>query len=518
MKDSFVDIITIRRKVFTDIAKLAYEDADLSKLNKEIYKLLPGEMATYRESIFRERAVIGERLRMALGLSARTAAETGAVSDGIEKIDVDRRVYTPPLVEVIKIACEACPGRRILVTDNCRKCLAHPCVNVCPVGAVSIGKERAVIDQEKCIKCGRCVKACPYNAIVDTDRPCAAACGVDAIGSDYLDRAEIDPDKCVACGACITACPFGAIADKSEIYQLIRSIKRHDNVYAIIAPSFVSQFGSLVSPAQIFEAIRALGIRDVVEVGMGADLTTLNEAVEFMEHVPEQKPFLGTSCCYSWKLMVQKMFPEQDPYISESSTPMVYTARQIKEKHPGAKVVFIGPCLSKKLEALQDHVKDYVDFVITFEELMGMFIARGIEPSELETSSEPDDASATGRAYAYSGGVAEAVEKRIHEIDPEFEVRSEGVEGLHDCVKLMKTAKAGLKDGMLLEGMACVGGCIGGPGTLMPTKRAKRNIQKFAKASHFASPADNPHLSERDKPHFSETESKTESEKESGEE
>lgn len=500
MKDSFIDIITIRRKVFADIARLAYEDADLSKLNLEIYKLLPGEMATYRESIFRERAVIGERLRMALGLNARTAAETGAVTEGIEEIDVDRRVYTPPLVEVIKIACEACPERHLWVTNNCRKCLAHPCVNVCPKGAVSIGKNAAVIDQEKCIKCGRCMAACPYHSIVETGRPCAAACGVKAIHSDYLNRAEIDPEKCVACGACITACPFGAIADKSEIYQLIRSIKEDEDVYGIIAPSFVSQFGSLVKPAQIFEAIRALGIKDVVEVGMGADLTTLNEAAEFVKHVPDDKPFLGTSCCYSWKLMVRKMFPEQDPYISESSTPMVYTARQIKERHPDAKVVFIGPCLSKKLEALQPHVKDYVDFVITFEELMGMFVARGIEPSELEPAREPDEASATGRAYAYAGGVATAVEKRVHEIDPDRKVEMEAVEGLEDCVKLMRVAKAGRKNGMLLEGMACVGGCIGGPGTLVPINRAKKNVERFAKESRFNSPADNTYLSDTDKP------------------
>lgn len=500
MKDSFIDIITIRRKVFADIARLAYEDADLSRLNQEIYKLLPGEQATYRESIFRERAVIGERLRMALGLNARTADATGAVSDGIEEIDVDRRVYSPPLVEVIKIACEACPERHMIVTDNCRKCLAHPCVNVCPKDAVSIGKYRAHIDQDKCIKCGRCVAACPYHSIVETGRPCAQACGVKAIGSDYLNRAEIDDEKCVACGACITACPFGAIADKSEIYQLIRSIKRRDDIFAIIAPSFVSQFGAIAKPAQIFEAIRMLGIKDVIEVGMGADLTTLNEASEFLHHVPEEKPYLGTSCCYSWKLMVSKQFPQQNAFISESSTPMVYTARQIKEKYPDAKIVFIGPCLSKKLEALQDHVKDFVDFVITFEELMGMFVAREIEPAELKPSKNPDEASATGRAYAYSGGVAAAVEKRIHEIDPDREVRIEGAEGLENCVKLMKLAKAGQKNGMLLEGMACMGGCIGGPGTLVPLNRAKKNVEAFAKTSRFKSPADNTYLSESDKP------------------
>lgn len=497
MKDSFIDIIKIRRQVFTRIAELAYSDSDLSELHLETYSLLPGEQATYRENIFRERAVIGERLRMALGLRARTADETEAITDGIEVVNVSQRVYTPPLVEVIKIACEACPTKGTVVTDNCRKCLAHPCVNVCPKACVSIGKTQAEIDQDECINCGRCVAACPYNAITQYDRPCSASCGVDAINSDYLNRAEIDPDICVACGACITACPFGAIADKSEIYQLIRSINRGDKVFAIVAPSFVGQFGNMTSPGQILEAIRLLGVEDVVEVSLGADLTTLHEADEFLSHVPEEKPFLGTSCCYSWKLMVQNLFPELDDYISESSTPMIYTAHQIKKEHPGSKVVFIGPCLSKKLEAIQDHVKDFVDFVITFEELMGIFIARDIEVSQLEVDRDVIDyGSRTGRAYAYAGGVANAVLQRISEVDPSRDVQVESVEGLHECVKLMRVAKTGRKDGMLLEGMACLGGCIGGPGTLALPNRAKRSVEAFALESPYISPAANEYLSE----------------------
>ncbi len=500
MRDTYIDIINIRRKVFANVAQLAYEDADLSKLNKELYTLLPGEQATYRESIFRERAVIGERLRMALGLDARTADDTRDISDGIENIDVSTRVYNEPLVEVIKIACEACPTKFVFVTDNCRKCLAHPCVNVCPVNAVSIGKNAAIIDQDKCIQCGKCVEACPYSAIVTTVRPCSDACGVNAIHSDYLNRAEIDDKKCVDCGACIQACPFGAISDKSQIYQLIRAIQEGKPVYAIIAPSFVGQFGPLAKPGQIIEGIRQLGIKDVIEVGLGADLTTLNEAAEFVNHVPSEKPFLGTSCCYSWKLMVQKLFPEQNDFISESSTPMVYSAHQLKERNPEAKVVFIGPCISKKLEALQDSVKNDVDFVITFEELMGMFVARGIELNELVPEREPAEASSTGRAYAYAGGVAAAVNSRIKEMAPDREVEFESVEGLAECVKLMRMAKAGKKNGMLIEGMACTGGCIGGPGTLVPINRAKKNVQTFAAAAPYKSPADNSLLSDTEKP------------------
>ncbi len=500
MKEFYNDIINIRRMVFSAIARIAYNDEDLRRLGDETYNLIPGEKAHYRENVFRERAVIGERLRLALGLDARTAAETGPISEGIESIDVAARVYTPPLVSVIKIACEACPTRAFLVTDNCRKCLAHPCKNVCPKNAVTIEKTQAVIDQSKCIKCGRCKSECPFQAIVEYERPCAASCGVNAIKSDYLGRAEIDDDKCVACGNCIQECPFGAISDKSEIYQLIKTITGGAEVYAIIAPSFVGQFGALTTPEQVFAGIRQLGIRDVVEVGLGADLTTLNEAHEFVETVPEKEPFMGTSCCFSWKLMVEKNFPEINDYISESSTPMVYTSHHIKKTHPDCKVVFIGPCISKKLEALQENVKDYVDFVITFEELMGMFVAKGIEPAEIEVAGEITDASVTGRGYAVGGGVADAVIKRIREIRPEMQVKAECIEGLAECVKTMRLAKLGLKNGMLLEGMACKHGCIGGPGTVVAAARARKSVAGFAEKSPYKSPADNQNISEEDRP------------------
>lgn len=500
MKTSYADVIRIRRLAFASIARMAYYDEPLSKLHEETFRALPGEVATFRENIYRERAVFGERLRMALGLDARTADKTGAITEGIEEIDVDTRVFNPPLVSVIKIACESCPERHIYITDNCRKCLAHPCMNVCPKNAISRDKDKMIIDQARCIKCKKCVLECPYHSIVETGRPCAEACAVKAIGSDYLGRAEINETKCVSCGGCVTACPFGAIADKSQIYQVIQSIKKDPEVYAIIAPSFTGQFGPLTTPAQVKEAIRQLGIRDVIEVGLGADLTTMNEAKEFLETVPEKQPFMGTSCCYSWKLMVEKNFPDQNGLISESSTPMIYTAQQIKKKHPNCKVVFIGPCISKKLEGLQKHVREMVDFVITYEELMGMFVAKNIEPSAIETEEVLKDASKTARGYAVSGGVAHAVVERARELDPKREIAVENADGLFECVTMMRLAKAGKKNGMLLEGMACSGGCIGGPGTVVPRHRARKANAAFSLESPYQSPAENVNIPEEDRP------------------
>lgn len=495
MYEIYSDIINIRRKVFTEIARIAYADQDPGQaIGKAITDIIPGEVANYRDSVFKERAIVGERLRLTLGLPVRTAAELGVLAEGIDEVDVAQRFYEPPLVNVITFACEACPTKRLEVTSNCRKCIAHPCINVCPVNAVTMGRSQTHIDQAKCIKCGRCRDACPYNAIIQYDRPCAQACGVNAIGSDYLGRAQIDQAKCVSCGQCIQKCPFGAIADKSEIYQLIKSMKTGVRHLAIVAPSFISQFGPVVTPEQIFEGIRCLGFDDVMEVGLGADIETIKEAREYLHEVPSTKPYMGTSCCPSWAMMVSKLFPEEDVNISSSATPMIATAAYIKKDKADARVTFIGPCMSKKLEALQDHVKDYVDFVLTYEELMGMFIARDIELSGLTVSAQITDSSSLGRGFAESGGVAGAVAAVVAELEPGRQILTEKANGLHECVKLMKLAKAGKKNGYLLEGMACPGGCLGGPGTLAPQIKAQRALAAFMDKAPVKSPTANPRI------------------------
>lgn len=497
MYELYGDIINIRRKVFSEVARFAYADEPVAKaMGEAIIKIVPGEVANHRDSIFKERAIVGERLRLTLGLPVRTAAELGVLADGIDEVNVGVRMYKPPLVNVIPFACEACPTKTYEVTENCRKCLAHPCINVCPVNAISMKKTKTEIDKEKCIRCGKCKEACPYNAIIMYDRPCAVACGVNAIGSDHLGRAKINDEKCVSCGMCISHCPFGAISDKSQIYQLIKSIKQGEQRHlAIVAPAFVSQFGPIVSPEQVFEGIKKLGFDDVMEVGLGADIETIKEAMEYINEVPEKIPYMGTSCCPSWAAMVDKMFPDLKQYISDSATPMIATAKYIKKNDNDAKIVFIGPCISKKLEALGEKVQEYVDFVITFEELMGMFTAQDIELSELEVTEKINDCSSLGRGFAESGGVANAVKNVIEELDPGKVVLYEKANGLHECVKMLRLAKAGKKNGYLLEGMACEGGCIGGPGTLASLARAQKALKAFKDQAQYRTPTVNPLVS-----------------------
>ena len=447
------------------------------------YKILPGEIATYRDSIFLERAIVGERLRVAMGLPLRNISEHAPISKGVEASLIEEKYYEPPLINIIKFACNSCPEKRVIVTEGCQGCLEHPCQEVCPKQAIHMENGRSVIDQEKCIKCGKCLESCPYNAIIKQERPCAKACGMNAIHSDEYGRAEIDYDKCVSCGMCLVSCPFSAIVDKGQIYQTIMALKSDTPVYAIVAPAVAGQFEPELKNTQLRGAFKALGFTDIKEVAVGADLCTIEEAKDFMKEVPEKIPFMGTSCCPAWSVMAKKLFPEFASYISMALTPMVLTARLIKEKHPECKVVFVGPCAAKKLEASRRTIRSYVDFVLTFEELSAILEAKEIDIAACKESEPLSGSSGDGKGFAVSGGVAKAVEDAIHELDPEREVLTARAEGLPDCRKMLQLAKAGKYNGYLLEGMACPGGCVAGAGTIQPVKKTTVAVNMAAKAS-----------------------------------
>ena len=494
MRGIYTSVIDIRRKVFTEAARMAYEGGNYAeKIAKLPYKILPGEVATLRESIFLERAIVEERLRLAIGLPLRPVDEEKPVSDGIEASAINEKYYDPPLVNIIKFACNACPTKKVEVTNMCQGCLAHPCKEVCPKGAISMVHGKSVIDQDKCIKCGKCVDACPYHAINKMERPCAAACGMNAIGSDELGRAKIDYDKCVSCGMCLVNCPFGAIVDKGQIFQLIHAIQSGERVFAIIAPAFINQFGPEMTPGKIRPAMKQLGFDDVVEVAIGADLCTLEEAKDFMREVPEHQPFMATSCCPSWSVMAKKLFPELAPYISMAMTPMVLTARLLKKQHKNIKIAFIGPCAAKKLEASRRTIRSDVDFVLTFEELMGMFEAKEVDFSAIAEEAPLRSASGDGRGFAVSGGVAQAVANAIHEMDPNREVKIASAQGLAECKKLLMMAKAGKYNGYLLEGMGCPGGCIAGAGTIADPVKAAAALAKYKKEAKIQNATDSPY-------------------------
>ena len=479
----------LRHKVFTEVARFAYEGSGPEELDELPYKMVSGEDDPYRSTLFLERAIAGERLRVAMGMAIRPVNEHTPTSKGVDQSMIEEKYYEPPLIDIIRFACNRCPDTRVYITDGCQGCLEHPCREVCPKKCISSDRRngRAVIDTEKCIKCGMCMKACQYNAIIRQERPCVKACGLGAIGEDEHGNAVIDQDKCVSCGMCLNSCPFAAIVDKGQIYQTIKAMQSGTPVVAILAPAIAGQFGRNLTDTKMKSAFRALGFEDVMEVAIGADLCTIEEAEHFLRDVPDKLPFMCTSCCPAWSIMAKTNFPEYADTVSMALTPMVLTARLVKMKSPECKIAFIGPCLSKKHEASRRTVKSYVDFVLTFEELAGMFDAKGVDFAEIEESEPLRKASSDGFGFAISGGVAQAVANHIKRVDPDREVRIVHAEGLDECMKMMKKAAAGEYDGYLLEGMACPGGCIAGAGTMLPLNKAKYSVsvaQKEAPVSN----------------------------------
>ena len=486
MRNYDTPVRAIRHKVFAEVAKAGFESSDETLIHdiEAIPYNIVEEKAKYRESIYRERAVASERVRLAMGLSLRPENKAVHLTDGLAASNINEKYYEPPLMQVIPSACAACPPNKYIVSNMCRGCVAHPCMQACPKGAISMKDGKSYIDQEKCIKCGKCKAACPYDAISHNVRPCEQACGVKAIGSDEQGRASILEDKCVSCGMCMVSCPFGAISDKSQIFQLSHALRDGDKIIAIVAPAYISQFGDDVTPGKFKTALQVLGFSDVHEVAFGADVGAISEAHHYAKEVATGNlPFLLTSCCPSWSMMAKKFFPTMIDNISQELTPMVATARSIKQEHPDAKVVFIGPCAAKKLEASRRSVRSDVDFVITFEELVGMFDAKGIDMGEKENAHSMHDATAAGRGYAVAGGVAGAIEECLKAYYPDVTPKIIHAEGLAECKKTLALAKAGKINGCLIEGMGCPGGCIAGAGTNLPLNKAAAKVKWFKSVS-----------------------------------
>ena len=437
----------IRRKVFEEVARVAFNSTSetlIHDIEAIPYRIVNEDTENYREGVYRIRSMVSERVRLAMGMSLRPEDKPVHMTAGIEESNISEKYYEPPLMQVVPSACAACEEKGYEVSNQCKGCAAHPCKEVCPVGAISMVNGHSYIDQTKCIKCGKCKAHCPYDAIAKKERPCQKACGVNAITSDKFGRAKIDNDKCVSCGMCMVSCPFGAISDKSQIFQLSRALREGKKIIAEVAPAFVGQFGKDVTPAKFKAALIKLGFQEVYEVALGADIGAIAEAHHYAEKVSTgELPFLLTSCCPSWSMLAKKQFPDLIESVSQELTPMVASARSIKQKYPNAGVVFIGPCAAKKLEASRTDVRSDVDFVITFEELQGMFDAKEIDPALMEEDGSLHNATAAGRGYAVAGGVAQAIEECLQEYHPNVPVHIEHAEGLAECKKVLTLAKAG---------------------------------------------------------------------------
>ncbi len=448
----------LKYKVLREVARLAWDDKLLEGLMDIPETIVPGNEPTMRCCVYKERAILGERVKLAIG--------------------GDRE--NPNVIQVIDIACDECPVGGYEVTNACRGCLAHRCEDVCKRGAVTFDHNHvAHIDKTKCVECGACAKVCPYTAIVSRKRPCQNACKVKAISMNEQKAAKIDNKKCIQCGACVYQCPFGAIMDKSFMVNAIDLLKKSENgskykVYAIVAPSISSQF-TYAKLGQVITGLKELGFHTVIEAALGADMVAMAEARELAE-----KGFLTSSCCPAFVQYIKSTFPDLVPHISHNLSPMATLAKYIKDTTPGAKVVFIGPCTAKKAEAQLESVKPYVDTVLTFEELQALFDSRELDLSSME-EGVLDNASYYGRIFARSGGLTDAAVQAMKEQGIDFTIKPVVCDGIEACrMALLKKSKNVL-DGNFIEGMACVGGCIGGAGCLTHGEKSKSDVDKYGK-------------------------------------
>jgi len=455
--------------------------AFLSDNFEEQARLIPyvmrpkGMEVPYRCCVYKERAIIKDRTIAGLGFPIEEDDETVSLATYAKKA-LERTEISDKNLTVLQAACKGCATNRIYVTDLCQGCVARPCTTACKFGAVSIVNGKSVIDDSKCKKCKMCVNACPYNAIVKITVPCEDSCPVGAIKKDETGFASIDYDKCINCGRCTAACPFGAVHERSQIVDILKAIKSDKKVIAMIAPSIAGQFpGSIY---QLKTAIMQAGFDDVYEVAQGADITANTEAKEFVERMEEGKNFMTTSCCAGYNQLIKKHLPEIKPFVSDTKTPLYYTAEIVKKDYPDAVTVFVSPCVAKRAEGFEN---ENVDFVMNYQELGAMFVAMKIQINELDESKYVVEASKQGRNFGFTGGVAESVKASLKD---ETAVRPCVINGLNkDSIKqLKKYATCGqCDDGCnLVEVMCCEGGCIGGNATLNTQKTAKKLIDTLA--------------------------------------
>lgn len=458
MKKFDTKVQHLKYKVLREVARQAWNDTLLENLLEIPKMIVPGKIPTMRCCVYKERAILGERVKLAMGGDKNN----------------------PNVIQVIDIACDECPAAGYEVTTSCRGCLAHRCEDVCKRGAITFDHNHvAHIDKSKCIECGQCAKVCPYSAIVNRKRPCQVACKVKAISINDDNAAAIDNSKCIQCGACVYQCPFGAISDKSYILDVIDILKKSQNnseykVYVMVAPSISSQF-TYASLGQVIAGLKELGFYTVIEAALGADMVALEESKELA-----QKGFLTSSCCPAFVQYMKNEFPDLLEHVSHNMSPMGVLAEYIKATDEKAKVVFIGPCTAKKAEFQLENVSKYVDSVLTFEELQALFDSKDIDITTLG-EDVLDNASYYGRIFARSGGLSDAVTQAIKEQGIDFDLNAISCDGIEECRLALLKKRKNVLNANFIEGMACVGGCIGGAGCLTHGEKNKAQVDVYGR-------------------------------------
>ena len=381
------NVIKIKHDVLYEVAKLAFAGELDEKRDNIAMSLIPGPTPQFRCCIYKEREIIRQRVRLAEGKAP------GLTDDG-------------NVIQVISSACEDCPISSYIVTENCQNCLGKACINACKFGAIEPGRTRSHIDPTKCKECGRCAQACPYNAIAHLKRPCKFSCPVNAITYDEHGISVIDKKKCIRCGKCIHSCPFGAIGSKSFIVDVINALREGKHVYAMAAPATEGQFGDDITMASWKNAMKELGFTDFFDVGLGGDMTAAYESEEWAEAYKAGEKKV-TSCCPAFVNMVRLHYPDLADCVSTTVSPMCAVSRLIKARDPEAITVFIGPCIAKKSEVVDQQIPGNADYVLTYSEIRAIMKAKSVV---LQPAANDDQIASTfGKRFANSGGVTAAV-------------------------------------------------------------------------------------------------------------
>jgi [FeFe] hydrogenase (group B1/B3) len=470
----------LKRDILVRIARLQLEGKLAEGVHGIARELAPKGSSPVRCCVYHDREILRQRVIARLGCSLEDYDDEKRLSEYAQEA-LEREKPTRPMLTVLDDACNACVRSHFMVTNACQACLARPCMTNCGKKAIEIKNGRASIDSGKCVNCGLCMQNCPYHAIIKIPVPCEESCPVGAISKDERGKECIDYDKCIFCGNCMRECPFGAMMDKGQLVDVIKHLMGGRNTAALYAPAVAAQFR--LEPGQLEGALIEAGFSHVMEVALGADITADKEAAEFAERMERGEAMMTTSCCPAYVYAVRRHVEALSSCISDTRSPMHYAAEIVKKEYPQCVTVFIGPCLAKRREGMDD---EYVDYVISVEEISALFAAKHIDAAKVKAVPGKALPTSTGRNFAKAGGVAAAVRARLKE--PSI-LRETVIDGL-DKAGMKKLAEFGkIRSGEiprapdtpnLIEVMSCQGGCIAGPSVITNPKTALAQLEKYA--------------------------------------
>lgn len=443
----------LRKELQVRFYNFLFENENREAVNRIPYDMIPADEDSRRCCIYKDREMIKYRLMAMMGYRFEEKFdESSSLSEQYTNALENPAISLPPLT-VIKAACSACKKEQYSVTEFCKGCLARPCQTSCPRDAVTVKKNKAIIDPEKCINCGKCRNACPYSAIVYTPVPCEEVCPVAAIDHNDGISIDINKEKCISCGKCTRACPFGAIVERSHMLPVTELLKKGEDLTLLLAPSILNQLPG--GESRIVQALKALGFTSVYQLKKSAEIVAFEESKELLQRREDGLPFMTSSCCPAYVEAVKKHLPDLDEYVSHTASPMVMGGNIVKKQNKKTITIFVGPCLAKKVEAFHS---ENVNYVLSFEELGTLLVSRGIEINDFSAIEREGDYP-LGLGFARSGGVARAVEHFSEKI-----ISTRGIDGITSkSLKLLGSFVKRPPGKDLIEVMACEGGCEKGP-------------------------------------------------------